>query len=228
MRDIARRLALRLGVVGLMNVQFALHGRARSTSSRSTRAPRARCPSSPRRWGCRWSAIAVPGDGGEDPRRAGLHRGAAGAGRLRQGAGLPVPPLPRRRSGAGPGDEVDRRGDGLGAAPSATPSPRPGWGRGTGCRSTGTAFLSVHDRDKAALLPVARRLAELGFELVATAGTAAYLEAEGLAVRTDAQGPRGAPARGRPPDQRRDRPGRQHPAGPRLPRGRRARSAAPP
>jgi carbamoyl-phosphate synthase large subunit len=49
---------------------------------------------------------------------------------------------------------------------------------------SGTAFLSVHDRDKPDLLPVARRLSELGFELAATAGTADYLESEGLPVRT--------------------------------------------
>jgi len=48
----------------------------------------------------------------------------------------------------------------------------------------GTAFLSVHDRDKPGLLPVARRLAELGFELAATAGTADYLRGHGLPVRT--------------------------------------------
>src|SRR6185503_7726649 len=48
----------------------------------------------------------------------------------------------------------------------------------------GRAFLSVHDRDKEALLPVARRFAEIGFELVATAGTAAYLESRGLPVKT--------------------------------------------
>jgi carbamoyl-phosphate synthase large subunit len=48
----------------------------------------------------------------------------------------------------------------------------------------GTAFLSVHDRDKPGLLPVARRLAELDFELAATAGTAEYLRSRGLEVRT--------------------------------------------
>ena len=48
----------------------------------------------------------------------------------------------------------------------------------------GTAFLSVHDRDKPGLLPVAKRLSGLGFELAATAGTAEYLRGEGLAVRT--------------------------------------------
>ena len=48
----------------------------------------------------------------------------------------------------------------------------------------GAAFLSVHDRDKPGLLPVARRLSEIGFELTATAGTAEYLRHHGLEVRT--------------------------------------------
>ena len=43
----------------------------------------------------------------------------------------------------------------------------------------------MHDRDKPTLVPIARRLAELGFALAATAGTAAFLEKHGgLAVRT--------------------------------------------
>ena len=46
----------------------------------------------------------------------------------------------------------------------------------------GTVFLSTHDRDKQALVPVARRLADEGFSLTATAGTAAVLAAAGLAV----------------------------------------------
>ncbi|MFN5193957.1 MAG: carbamoyl-phosphate synthase large subunit [Cyanobacteriota bacterium] len=46
----------------------------------------------------------------------------------------------------------------------------------------GTVFLSTHDRDKPALVPVARRLGELGFALTATHGTAAVLAAAGLTV----------------------------------------------
>ena len=42
--------------------------------------------------------------------------------------------------------------------------------------------MSTHDRDKQALVPVARRLIELGFELTATVGTAKVLEHHGLAV----------------------------------------------
>ena len=39
----------------------------------------------------------------------------------------------------------------------------------------GTIFLSVNDRDKDALVPVAKRLLALGFDLVATRGTALHL-----------------------------------------------------
>ena len=46
----------------------------------------------------------------------------------------------------------------------------------------GTAFVSVNNDDKANLLPIARDLAELGFQLIATRGTAAYLRAYGLEV----------------------------------------------
>jgi len=46
----------------------------------------------------------------------------------------------------------------------------------------GTAFLSVRDEDKNAVVPVARALDALGFKLLATAGTARVLAAAGLAV----------------------------------------------
>jgi carbamoyl-phosphate synthase large subunit len=47
----------------------------------------------------------------------------------------------------------------------------------------GTAFLSVRDKDKRQITPLARQLADLGFGLVATAGTAAALEAAGVVVK---------------------------------------------
>ncbi len=46
----------------------------------------------------------------------------------------------------------------------------------------GTAFVSVNDADKPAVAPIAAALAGLGFELVATSGTAATLRAAGLEV----------------------------------------------
>ena len=47
----------------------------------------------------------------------------------------------------------------------------------------GTVFLSVNDRDKEELLPIARDLAGLGFDLCATRGTAERLRAAGLGAR---------------------------------------------
>ena len=50
--------------------------------------------------------------------------------------------------------------------------------------TSGTVFVSTHDRDKPALVPVARRLNELGFALIATGGTAELLAREGLSVES--------------------------------------------
>ena len=48
----------------------------------------------------------------------------------------------------------------------------------------GTVFISVKDSDKAHIIPAARKMAELGFRLIATNGTADVLRAEGIAVET--------------------------------------------
>src|SRR5205814_9818604 len=54
--------------------------------------------------------------------------------------------------------------------------------------TSGTAFLSVRDADKEAVLPVAAALAGLGFELVATEGTGRVLAAADLDVKEVAKG----------------------------------------
>nr|MBA3914452.1 carbamoyl-phosphate synthase large subunit [Terriglobales bacterium] len=46
--------------------------------------------------------------------------------------------------------------------------------------TSGAVFISVTDQDKAVVFDVARRFADMGFELVATSGTADVLEARGL------------------------------------------------
>ncbi|HET6794567.1 MAG TPA: carbamoyl-phosphate synthase large subunit, partial [Acidimicrobiales bacterium] len=48
----------------------------------------------------------------------------------------------------------------------------------------GAVFMSLADRDKAAGLTAAVRFVELGFSIAATAGTATYLEANGVPVET--------------------------------------------
>jgi carbamoyl-phosphate synthase large subunit len=46
----------------------------------------------------------------------------------------------------------------------------------------GTAFVSVKDGDKENIVPAVEKLIELGFKVIATAGTAAHLQAKGLPV----------------------------------------------
>jgi carbamoyl-phosphate synthase large subunit len=46
----------------------------------------------------------------------------------------------------------------------------------------GTAFISVNDRDKRAIAPLAKELEALGFSIIATRGTTAALRAAGVAV----------------------------------------------
>jgi len=48
----------------------------------------------------------------------------------------------------------------------------------------GTVFVSVKDDDKDAFLQPVRDLAEMGFDVVATRGTARFLDEKGIAVRT--------------------------------------------
>jgi len=54
---------------------------------------------------------------------------------------------------------------------------------GTPLPEKGTVFISVNERYKPEVAPIGRRFAELGFDLVATRGTAAILQAAGLKCR---------------------------------------------
>ncbi len=53
-------------------------------------------------------------------------------------------------------------------------------GGGTKVPVDGTAFISVRDHDKARILPAARKLSDLGFKIIATGGTQRYLAANGV------------------------------------------------
>jgi carbamoyl-phosphate synthase large subunit len=55
-------------------------------------------------------------------------------------------------------------------------------GAGVNLPQSGTVFLSVRESDKGALVPLARRLTEMGFSILATSGTAARIRDAGLAV----------------------------------------------
>jgi carbamoyl-phosphate synthase large subunit len=55
-------------------------------------------------------------------------------------------------------------------------------GAGMALPQGGTAFVSVKDADKDHIVPAVEKLAELGFSIIATGGTAEHLQARGLPV----------------------------------------------
>jgi carbamoyl-phosphate synthase large subunit len=55
-------------------------------------------------------------------------------------------------------------------------------GAGTGLPQGGKLFVSVKDSDKPVIVPAVKTLVALGFEVVATGGTAHYLEQQGIPV----------------------------------------------
>ncbi|MBA3667807.1 MAG: carbamoyl phosphate synthase large subunit, partial [Sphingomonas sp.] len=55
-------------------------------------------------------------------------------------------------------------------------------GGGVMLPNAGTVFISVKDSDKVQIAPAAAKMAELGFTLIATGGTASYLIEQGLPV----------------------------------------------
>jgi len=55
-------------------------------------------------------------------------------------------------------------------------------GAGSALPASGCIFISVNDRDKEGVLPIARQLKAAGFELIATNGTQEFLAAHGVAA----------------------------------------------
>jgi carbamoyl-phosphate synthase large subunit len=56
-------------------------------------------------------------------------------------------------------------------------------GAGTILPKSGTVFVSVKDSDKPVVLPAVQKMAALGFTIIATGGTARYLEEQGVSVQ---------------------------------------------
>ncbi len=177
-----RRLGPALGVVGLLNVQLALADGELYVLEANPRASRT-VPFASKATGvnlvqaaCRLAAGATVAELelGSDPK-------ARSAQVSVKAAVLPFARFP----GADPvlGPEMRSTGEVMASA-SDLPTAFAKAERAAGRRlpASGTAFLSVRDEDKAVAIPVAQALVGLGFQLLATAGTAHTLAAAGLVV----------------------------------------------
>lgn len=182
MRDIASRLALRLGVVGLMNVQFAVHEGGIYVIEVNPRASRT-VPFIAKAVGVPLVGLATRLMLGASLEEVGLTEEPPVPGVFVKAPAFPF----RRFPGVDPvlGPEMKSTGEVMGHGRRFGTAFAKAW-RGAGHKlpACGTAFLSVHDRDKPALLPVARRLHSLDFKLIATEGTANFLRTNGVTAET--------------------------------------------
>ena len=182
MEDIARRLAGRLGVVGLMNVQFAVHEGDVYVIEVNPRASRT-VPFIAKAVGRPLAGLAAQLMAGKTLEEIDLTETPAVP---RVFVKVPVFPF-QRFPGTDPrlGPEMKSTGEVMGHGETFGEAFAKAWiGGGHKLPLSGTVFLSVHDRDKEALAPVALDLLRLGFRLVATSGTSSFLTSRGIRVET--------------------------------------------
>jgi carbamoyl-phosphate synthase large subunit len=177
-RAATRKLGEALGVVGLMNVQFALREEELFVLEVNPRASRT-VPFVAKATGVPLARLAARLCLGETLEEVGLTMEPPVL-----GVSIKAPVFPFRRfEGVDTilGPEMRSTGEVMGRDRSfGLAFLKAAAGAGIRLPETGTVFCSVHDGDKEALLPIARELASLGFELYATSGTAAFLAAAGL------------------------------------------------
>jgi carbamoyl-phosphate synthase large subunit len=179
-RSIVRTVAQALGVVGLLNVQLAVVDGAVYVLEANPRASRT-VPFASKATGVNLVEAACRVMAGALVSELGLFEGQSLGHVSVKAAVLPFARFP----GADPvlGPEMRATGEVMASAadlPTAFAKAERAAGRPLPV--AGTAFLSVRDADKRAVVQVAGGLAELGFTLLATAGTADTLAAAGLDV----------------------------------------------
>jgi carbamoyl-phosphate synthase large subunit len=179
-RQIVRRLAHALGVVGLMNVQLAVVDDSIYVLEANPRASRT-VPFASKATGVNLVEAACRLMAGASLSELDLFEGKSLGHVSVKAAVLPFARFP----GADPvlGPEMRATGEVMASAadlPTAFAKAERAAGRPLPV--AGTVFLSVRDADKRTVVQVAGGLAELGFKLLATAGTADTLAAAGLEV----------------------------------------------
>jgi len=179
--DHARALALALGVRGLMNVQFAVKDEAVYVLEVNPRASRT-VPYVSKATGVPLAKVAARVMAGEKLAGMGLPPEGRDLGRYHvKEAVMPFGRFPGTDSILGP--EMKSTGEVMGVAhdfPSAYAKSQ--LAIDYSLPAEGTAFISVCDRDKRSIVPVARHLHSLGFRILSTRGTAKLLRASGVPV----------------------------------------------
>jgi carbamoyl-phosphate synthase large subunit len=171
-------LAMALGVVGLINVQFAIRGGVVYVLEVNPRGSRT-IPFVSKTIGVPLASIAARAMAGETLDLIGLHEEI-------------IPPYVAVKEAVFPfakfrefdpilGPEMRSTGEVMGIANSfGAAFAKAQLAADNELPVGGTMFLTVNDSDKAGVTPIARRFHEMGFELVATDGTARHLRKRGI------------------------------------------------
>jgi carbamoyl-phosphate synthase large subunit len=182
MKDYTRALARALGVVGLINVQFAVKDGVVYVLEVNPRASRT-VPYLSKATGVPLARVAARCMVGRSLSEFELASESEIQGVAVKESVFPFDKLPGVDTLLGP--EMRSTGEVMGIADSfGLAIAKAQVAAGNPLPMTGRIVVTVHDQDKPNVTPIVRRFHELGFEIWATAGTARYLRARGIPTTT--------------------------------------------
>jgi len=191
MREYTKAYAVALGVVGLINVQFAVKDRVVYVLEVNPRGSRT-VPFVSKATGVPLAKLAAAVSVGRTLDELGLTDVVQMPYVAVKEAVFPFAKLPNVDVLLGP--EMRSTGEVMGIADSFGMAFAKAQVAGDGALPLeGTVVVTVNDYDKATVLPIARRFHEMGFRMVATAGTAKYLRSRGVPTEVAAKVYEGRP-----------------------------------
>ena len=179
LRNHTHALARALNVVGLMNIQFAIQGEDVFIIEVNPRASRT-VPFVSKAIGVPLAKVAVRAMVGRTLVEQGFTREVPINHIAVKEAVLPFNKFPGVDTVLGP--EMKSTGEVMGIDTDFGLSfQKAQLGAGVRLPREGTVFLSVNDRDKEGLVPIAQQLSDMDFRLIATGGTCAFLKSHNIA-----------------------------------------------
>jgi carbamoyl-phosphate synthase large subunit len=176
-----RAMALELGVVGLMNVQYAIQGGRLFVLEVNPRASRT-VPFVSKATGVPLAKVATRVMLGQSLEALGFTETVVPSHVAVKEAVLPFDRFPDVDTLLGP--EMKSTGEVMGIdAAFGVSYAKAQLAARNALPTEGAVFISVEDRDKEAVLPAAALFRDNGFAILATAGTAAFLDGRGIANR---------------------------------------------
>ncbi|MDJ0594563.1 MAG: carbamoyl-phosphate synthase large subunit [Pleurocapsa sp. MO_226.B13] len=177
-RDWTQKLATALKVVGLMNIQYAVQEEQVYIIEANPRASRT-VPYVSKATGVPLAKIASLVMSGESLSSLGVEREIIPKHIAVKEAVLPFNKFPSTDTLLGP--EMRSTGEVMGIdSDFGKAFAKAEIGAGVDLALSGTVFVSMNERDKQAIVPVVQDFIDLGFKIVATAGTQKALQANGI------------------------------------------------